>query len=212
MLTAGVTRHPGKGLGRRVGRSRAAGAHGRRDDRRRRGDFPGRAHAAREALTRARLEPVVLGPKEGLALINGTQVSTALCTRSVCSGRSRAQAAIVSGALSTDAIMGSTAPLCRRDPRAARPPRPDRGGGQPCALMAGSQIRESHAEATTRVQDPYCIRCQPQVAGAALDLLRQAAATLEIEANAVTDNPLVLVGRQGRFRRQFPRRTGGLRR
>jgi histidine ammonia-lyase len=78
------------------------------------------------------------------------------------------------------------------------------------ALMAGSEIRESHRDGDTRVQDPYCIRCQPQVAGAALDLLRHAGRTLEIEANAVTDNPLVLVGRRDRFGRQLPRRTGGL--
>ena len=79
------------------------------------------------------------------------------------------------------------------------------------AIMEGSAIRESHREGDTRVQDPYCIRCQPQVTGAAMDLLRQAAATLEIEANAATDNPLVLE-RRHRLRRQLPRRAGRLRR
>ena len=148
-----------------------------------------------EALARAGLAPVTLGPKEGLALINGTQFSTALALIGLWEGWRLAEAAIVTGALSTDAIMGSTAPLrpeihdLRGQPgqiavaRAAR------------ALMAGSEIRESHREGDTRVQDPYCIRCQPQVLGAAVDVLRMAGTTLEVEANAVTDNPLVLEDR-----------------
>ncbi|MGX0904817.1 histidine ammonia-lyase [Roseovarius sp. MBR-79] len=145
-----------------------------------------------EALARAGLAPVVLGPKEGLALINGTQFSTALALTGLFDGWRCALASMVTASLSTDAIMGSTAPL--------QPEIHDLRGhaGQievareMRALMEGSVIRESHRDDDARVQDPYCIRCQPQVAGAALDLLRQAGRTLEIEANAVTDNPLVL--------------------
>jgi len=149
--------------------------------------LPGRA-----ALERVGLSPIVLGPKEGLGLINGTQVSTALALAGLFKAWRTATASLVTGALSTDAAMGSAAPF-RAEIHALR--------GQPGqieaaralrALMDGSQIRESHREGDERVQDPYCIRCQPQVAGACLDLLRQAGATLEREANAVTDNPLVL--------------------
>ncbi len=147
---------------------------------------------AGEALKTAGLTPVVLGAKEGLALINGTQFSTACALAALFDGVRALRASIVTSALSTDAIMGSTQPL-----------QPEihtlRGhAGQidvataMSALMAGSEIRESHREGDSRVQDPYCIRCQPQVAGAALDLLRFAAQTLEIESNAVTDNPLVI--------------------
>jgi histidine ammonia-lyase len=145
-----------------------------------------------EALARADLTPVVLGPKEGLALINGTQFSTALALTGLFDGWRAATASMVTASMSTDAIMGSTAPL--------QPEIHDLRGhaGQievareMRALMDGSEIRESHRDDDARVQDPYCIRCQPQVAGAAIDLLRQAGRTLEIEANAVTDNPLVL--------------------
>jgi histidine ammonia-lyase len=155
--------------------------------------FDGARLPAAEALRRAGLAPVALGPKEGLALINGTQFSTACALAGLWRAWDCARAAVATGALSTDAIMGSTAPL-RPEIHALR--------GQPGqiafaaaqrALMEGSEIRESHRDGDERVQDPYCIRCQPQVVGAAMDLLRFAARTLEIEANAVTDNPLVLV-------------------
>lgn len=146
-----------------------------------------------EALARAGLVPVVLGPKEGLALINGTQFSTACTLVGLWTAWDNLRAAIVTGAMSTDAIMGSTAPLLdpihtlRGHAGQIEFARAQRG------LLDGSVIRESHREGDTRVQDPYCIRCQPQVVGACMDLLRFAATTLEIEANAVTDNPLVLV-------------------
>ncbi len=148
-----------------------------------------------EALARAGLRPIVLGPKEGLALINGTQFSTACALIGLFMAWRLTEAAVVTSALSTDAIMGSTAPLAPEIHRL----RGHRGqidvAAAMAALMAGSDIRESHREGDSRVQDPYCIRCQPQVTGAALDLLRHAAAVLEVEANAVTDNPLVLVER-----------------
>ena len=153
----------------------------------------GREMPAAEALAAAGLAPVALAAKEGLALINGTQVSTAFALAGLFDAFAAARAALVVSSLSTDAIMGSTAPFLaeihslrghRGQIVAARTIR---------ALMEGSQIRESHRQGDPRVQDPYCIRCQPQVTGACIDLLTQAARTLEIEANAATDNPLVLV-------------------
>ena len=146
-----------------------------------------------DALAKCNLAPVVLGPKEGLALINGTQFSTACALAGLFDGLSMVRGAVVTSCLSTDAIMGSTQPLQPEIHRLrGQPGQIDIAAGM-SALMAGSEIRESHREGDTRVQDPYCIRCQPQVAGAALDLMRFAGRTLEIEANAVTDNPLVTV-------------------
>ncbi|RBI87579.1 histidine ammonia-lyase [Rhodosalinus halophilus] len=147
---------------------------------------------AAEALAQAGLAPVQLGPKEGLALINGTQFSTACALAALFRGWEAARAAIVTGALSTDAIMGSTDPLADAIHTLRGHPGQIEVARAQAALMAGSAIRESHREGDTRVQDPYCIRCQPQVTGAAMDLLRSAGRTLEVEANAVTDNPLVL--------------------
>jgi histidine ammonia-lyase len=150
----------------------------------------GKVVPATEGLKAAGLEPIVLRAKEGLALINGTQVSTALALKGLVLARRIFEAALVAGALSVDALAGSDVPF---DPRihAAR--------GQPGqvavaaslrALLAGSRIRASHADCD-RVQDPYSLRCQPQVMGAVLDLLDNAQRTLLIEAGAVTDNPLV---------------------
>lgn len=144
------------------------------------------------ALDRAGLTPIQLGPKEGLAFINGTQFSTAFALAGLFEAWRAAQNALVISAMSTDAIMGSTAPLQSE----IHSLRGQRGQIEAAAAMrdilAGSAIRESHRKDDARVQDPYCIRCQPQVTGAAMDVLRQAAATLAIEANAATDNPLVL--------------------
>lgn len=155
-------------------------------------DFGGRTKPAAEALRAVGLAPLVLGPKEGLALINGTQFSTAFALAGLFEAWGNARAAVVTGALSTDAIMGSTAPFEAE----IHTLRGHRGQIEVAAalryLMAGSAIRDSHLEGDKRVQDPYCIRCQPQVTGASVGLLRQAAETLRIEANAVTDNPLVL--------------------
>ncbi|MDE4304657.1 histidine ammonia-lyase [Phaeobacter gallaeciensis] len=145
------------------------------------------------ALELAGLEPIVLGPKEGLGLINGTQFSTACALAGLFDAWRLAEASIVVAALTTDAIMGSTAPLIA-DIHALRGHAGQIDVAREMrAIMSGSEIRESHRDGDSRVQDPYCIRCQPQVLGAALDVLRMAAGTLEIEANAVTDNPLVLV-------------------
>ncbi len=152
----------------------------------------GRVMPAAAALAAAGLAPVSLVAKEGLALINGTQFSTAFALAGLFAGWRAAQTALVTSCLSTDAIMGSTAPL-REEIHALRGHRGQiEAAAAMRALMAGSEIRESHLEGDARVQDPYCIRCQPQVTGAAMDLLRQAGAMLKIEANAATDNPLVL--------------------
>jgi histidine ammonia-lyase len=143
------------------------------------------------ALARINRKPVVLGPKEGLALLNGTQVSTALALSGLLAAERNAAAAILAGAMSVDAIMGSDTPF---DPRihALRPhPGQKLAAGHYRRLLAGSQIRASHLTGDDRVQDPYSFRCQPQVMGACIELLANAAKTLVIEANAVSDNPLV---------------------
>ena len=149
--------------------------------------LPGRA-----ALEKAGLAPVVLAAKEGLALINGTQASTALALAGLFRAHRAAQSALITGALSTDAAMGSSAPFTA-DIHTLRGHKGQIDTATALrGLLAGSVIRQSHIDGDERVQDPYCIRCQPQVDGACLDLLRMAGRTLEIEANAVTDNPLVL--------------------
>ena len=146
------------------------------------------------ALGRAGLEPVVLGPKEGLALLNGTQFSTAHALHALFAIERVFQSALVTGALSTDAARGSDTPFDAR----IQALRGHRGqidvAAALRALMDGSKIRASHRTIDDRIQDPYCLRCQPQVMGAALDVMRQAANTLVIEANGVSDNPLVLTG------------------
>jgi histidine ammonia-lyase len=152
----------------------------------------GKAVPGREALASAGLTPLTLGPKEGLALINGTQFSTAYAVCGLLRAHRLACAALVTGALSVDAAMASTAPF-RSEIQALRGHAGQMAAGAALmALLEGSDIRQSHLEGDERVQDPYCLRCQPQVAGATLDLLGQAARVLAIEANAVTDNPLVL--------------------
>ncbi len=157
-------------------------------------NFRGETMAGGAALTAAGLSPIVLGPKEGLALINGTQVSTALALAGLFEGWRCGRGAIVTGALSTDAIMGSAAPF-RPEVQELRGHQGQIDVGRSLrALIGGSEIRESHRNDDQRVQDPYCVRCQPQVMGACLDLLRATAKTLVIEANAVTDNPLIFPG------------------
>jgi histidine ammonia-lyase len=151
----------------------------------------GQRKPAAAALRETGITPLRLQAKEGLALINGTQTSTALALHAFFAFEPVLEAALVIGALTVDAAKGSDGPF---DPRihALR--------GQPGQidvaqyyrqLLAGSRIRQSHLEGDDRVQDPYCLRCQPQVVGACLDQLRHAALVLLREANAVTDNPLV---------------------
>jgi histidine ammonia-lyase len=144
------------------------------------------------ALGRAGLSPIVLGPKEGLALLNGTQFSTAQAMHALFAIERIFQSALVTGAMSTDAARGSDTPFDSR----IQALRGHRGqidvAGALHSLMEGSAIRASHRTIDDRIQDPYCLRCQPQVMGAALDVMRQAASTLNIEANGVSDNPLVM--------------------
>jgi histidine ammonia-lyase len=151
----------------------------------------GETMPADAALARAGLTPITLGPKEGLALLNGTQFSTAEALAGLFAIERVFQAALVTGALATDAAKGSDTPFDARIHALRR----HRGQIEVAAalrgLMAGSSIRASHLVDDERVQDPYCLRCQPQVMGAALDLARQAAATLTTEANGVSDNPLI---------------------
>ncbi len=149
--------------------------------------------AGGEALARASLVPVELGPKEGLALLNGTQVSTALALHGLFALERCFAAAIVTGALSTDAIMGSDTPFHPAIHALRRQPGQIMVADALRAMMADSVIRRSHLSDDPRVQDPYSIRCQPQVMGAALDVIRSAATMLRDEANAVTDNPLVVL-------------------
>ncbi|ATR20290.1 Histidine ammonia-lyase [Roseomonas mucosa] len=143
------------------------------------------------ALKRLGLKPLALGPKEGLALLNGTQVSTALALAGHFAAEDLWRTALVSGALSTEGARGSDTPF---DPRihALRGQEGQiRSAAILCALMAGSAVRDSHRDNDPRVQDPYSLRCQPQVMGACLDTLEHVAKVLAREANAVTDNPLV---------------------
>jgi histidine ammonia-lyase len=151
----------------------------------------GRVLPAAEALAQAGLAPVELAAKEGLALLNGTQFCTAYALAALFGAERLLQTALVTGALSTDAARGSDTPFDARIHRL----RGHRGQIECAAalrtLMAGSAIRASHVSGDVRVQDPYCLRCQPQVMGAALDLLRQVAGTLATEANGVSDNPLI---------------------
>ncbi len=154
-------------------------------------DYEGERMPAADALKAAKLEPLELGPKEGLGLINGTQVSTALALAGLFDAWSLAQTALISGALSTDALMGSTQPF-RAEIHARRGLRGQIDAAHSLQLLLeGSAIRESHREGDERVQDPYSFRCQPQVMGACLDELRAVAQMLETESNAVTDNPIV---------------------
>ncbi len=147
--------------------------------------------AAAEGLAAAGLAPLTLGPKEGLALLNGTQVSTALALIGLFAAQNVFAAAVVAGAMSVDAAMGSDTPFDAR----IHELRGHQGQIEVAAayrrLLHGSRIRASHLTGDDKVQDPYSLRCQPQVMGACLDLMNAAALTLLTEANGVTDNPLV---------------------
>lgn len=150
----------------------------------------GRLPAA-DALPRAGLAPVTLGPKEGLALLNGTQFSTAYALAGLFEAENLLQSALVTGALSTDAARGSDTPFDPRIHDLRRHPGQIATAATLRALLSGSAIRASHLVNDDRVQDPYCLRCQPQVMGACHDMLCNAANILRIEANSVTDNPLI---------------------
>jgi histidine ammonia-lyase len=144
------------------------------------------------ALSRAGLSPIVLGPKEGLALLNGTQVSTALALAGLFAIEECFASALVTGAMSVDAAAGADTPFDARIQALRGQPGQIDVANVLRTLMSDSEIRRSHLADDPRVQDPYSLRCQPQVMGAALDVMRAAAGMLEREANGVTDNPLVM--------------------
>jgi histidine ammonia-lyase len=152
----------------------------------------GQVLPAADGLRAAGLEPLKLRAKEGLALINGTQVSTALALAGLFGAEDVFAAAIVAGAMSVDALKGSDAPFDARIHEVRGQPGQILAAREYRDLIAGSAIRASHLECS-RVQDPYSFRCQPQVMGACLDLIQRCSSTLSIEANAVTDNPLLFV-------------------
>jgi histidine ammonia-lyase len=147
---------------------------------------------AAEGLRLAGLQPLKLRAKEGLALINGTQVSTALALAGLFGAEDVFAAAVVAGAMSVDALKGSDSPFDERIQEVRGQPGQIAVAREYRGLIAGSAIRASHLDCS-RVQDPYSFRCQPQVMGACLDLIRNCSVTLEVEANAVTDNPLLFV-------------------
>jgi len=157
----------------------------------------GQRQPALAVLERAGLKPLVLEAKEGLALINGTQTSTALALEGLLRFETVYAAAVVSGALSLDAARGSDGPFDPRIHEVRGQPGQIETAAAYRALLAGSPIRQSHREGDDRVQDPYCLRCQPQVMGACLDQSRYVRDVLLREANAVTDNPLVFAPADG---------------
>ena len=152
--------------------------------------FKGQILPSAQVLTEQGLKPVTLGPKEGLALLNGTNVSTALALKGLFWAENNFAAALISGAMSVDAALGSSAPFDQRIHQV----RGHRGQIEVAKvyrdLLEGSEIRLSHMDCD-RVQDPYSLRCQPQVMGACLDQMRYTASIMLTEANAVSDNPLV---------------------
>ncbi|WP_342119808.1 histidine ammonia-lyase [Pseudoduganella sp. OTU4001] len=152
---------------------------------------------AADALKAAGIAPVVLAAKEGLALINGTQASTALALHGLFMAERLLEAGMVTGSLSLDAAKGSDSPFDARIHEVRGQPGQIAAAGIYRELVSGSAIRASHLVGDERVQDPYCLRCQPQVMGACWDIIANAGRTLLIEANAVTDNPLIFQNDDG---------------
>src|SRR5688572_4763214 len=153
-------------------------------------DVAGKIVPARDALDKLGMQPLELGPKEGLALINGTQASTAIALDALFMAERVFGAALGAGALSVDALKGSIKPFDARISEVRGQPGQIRVAAEIRELLNGSEVLASHGRCG-KVQDPYSFRCQPQVMGASLDLLTNAARTLTIEAGAVTDNPIV---------------------
>ena len=153
-------------------------------------NYKGVKLSASKALAKSNLKPIELGPKEGLALLNGTQVSTAIALNAYFETENLFLSAIISGALTLEAIKGSITPFDERIHEARGQKGQIDVAKELSKLIDGSEILKSHANCD-RIQDPYSVRCQPQVMGACLDSIRYIASILSIEANAVTDNPLV---------------------
>ncbi len=147
---------------------------------------------AKEALEKVGLKPITLNSKEGLAFLNGTQVSTALALKGLFQTEDIFASAVVAGSMSIDALLGSIAPFDARIHIARGQPGQIAVAPLYLELLENSEINKSHLDCE-KVQDPYSLRCQPQVMGAALDIINNVAKTLLIEANAVTDNPLIFI-------------------
>ena len=160
-------------------------------------DIAGNSMPAAAALQKLGMEPLQLGPKEGLALINGTQASTAIALDALFAGERVFASALAAGALSVEALKGSAKPFDPRISELRGQPGQIRVAAAILAMLDGSEILTSHQANCVKVQDPYSFRCQPQVMGAALDLLDNAARTLTIEAGAVTDNPILFPDEDG---------------
>ncbi|MCY4350469.1 MAG: histidine ammonia-lyase, partial [Thiotrichales bacterium] len=154
----------------------------------------GRSAPVAEGLRRAGFAPLVLGPKEGLALINGTQAMTSLLALSCLDARRLVRVADLAAALSTDALRGTDTAFDPRLHALRAHPGQRVSAANLWSLMRGSAIRESHRAGDVRVQDPYSVRCAPQVHGAVRDVLADVEAKVAVEMNAVTDNPLVFPG------------------
>lgn len=154
-------------------------------------EYQGERLEGGEGLRKAGLEPLILAPKEGLSLINGTQAMTSLLAVAVLESKLLVQVADLVGALSAEALLGTDTPFDSRLHLLRPHPGQQASAGNLWRLMQGSQLRESHRKQDSRVQDPYSIRCMPQVHGAARDVLTDVQRRLSLEMNAVTDNPLV---------------------
>ncbi|MGB1255275.1 MAG: histidine ammonia-lyase [Thiolinea sp.] len=152
--------------------------------------YRGELMGSTEAFQQAGLQPLKLAAKEGLALLNGTQVSTALALKGLFEAEQNMNSAFVAGSLTVEAALGSRVPFDARIQAVRGQPGQIAAAGIYRDLLRDSEIAASHAECD-KVQDPYSLRCQPQVMGACLDQLRHAAKIIEIEANAVSDNPLI---------------------
>ncbi len=153
----------------------------------------GKTISAAEGLKIAKLKPLALGPKEGLALLNGTQVSTALALAGLFAAQDAFDAAMIAGAMTVEAARASASPFAEELQAVRGQPGQIAVAGKLRALLAGSAIMDSHRNCG-KVQDPYCLRCMPQVMGSCRDFMDFAAAVLLREANAVSDNPLVFTG------------------
>lgn len=147
---------------------------------------------SKQALATHGLKPLELTAKEGLALLNGTQVSTALALKGLFDAEQNINAAFVAGSLTVEAALGSRVPFDPRIQKIRGQAGQIKAAQVYRALLADSEISQSHANCG-KVQDPYSLRCQPQVMGSCLDQLRNAAQIIEIEANAVSDNPLIFI-------------------
>lgn len=157
--------------------------------------YQGQVMSAKAGLLNAGLKPLELAPKEGLALLNGLQVSTAICMEAFFQSEWLFEAALLAGSLSVDAARGSHTPFDERIHAARGHEAQQAVAAMYRALLSGSEICDSHV-LCDRVQDPYSLRCQPQIMGAVFHQMQFVGQTLQVEANAVSDNPLVFAAQE----------------